>query len=416
MSMPTRNQKTTKTQSQARERAPRPPRQPRRTVRMVVAVAVLAALLVPVGYLFSRLWSGTGDTVRSLDRDRAAVAYARPLTGLLAALLDAQNTGVIGGNVDPTDIRNAVDGVNKVDHQYGDPLGIRQRWGQVSHEIDAVLAQKPTGADAVGGYATSIGLAQVLLDRIADASKIAPTANLSGYHLIETGLQTLPAVTVNAGQVTALAHVLDLSTTPSASRRTGIPDPKLTVAQDRLSQAADDVTTGLRSGGDSAPNYPVDLALLGPLDEFAAAVDDLNQTVAGLTVPGSGARSRIDAANDRVQKAGLTLQAAILTAFDSQLTSQADTSAGQRRTLVLAGIVIALTAAGLLWLRVPGAAPAETADEPAEPLPPPSTYPLEPEAEPIPDLMDARDLLPPELVHVGRAVRARKRRDGDDPR
>ena len=421
MTMPTRNQPKNQPagRNQAKERGTRPPRaprQPRRTVRTVVAVAVLAALLFPVGYLFTRLWTGTGDTVRSLEGERAGVAYARPLTQVLAALLDAQNTAVIGGNVDPTDIRDAVDQFNKVDRQYGDPVGVRQRWGQVSHEIDAVLAQKPTGADAVGGYATSIGLAQVLLDRIADASKIAPTTNLSGYHLIETGLQSLPAVTVNAGQVTALAHVIDLSTTPSSSRRTGIPDPRLTVAQDRLSQAADEVTSGLRSSGDSAPNYPVDLSLLGPLDEFAAAVDELNQTVAGLTVPNSGARNRIDAANDRVQKAGLTLQTAVLNTFDSQVSGQVDSSAGQRRTLVIAGIVIALTAAALLWLRVPGAAPVEGPEEPAQPLRPPSTYPREPEPEPIPDLMDARDLLAPELVHMGRAVRTRKRRDGDDPR
>jgi hypothetical protein len=39
-----------------------------------------------------------------------------------------------------------------------------------------------------------------------------------------------------------------------------------------------------------------------------------------------------------------------------------------------------------------------------------------PAPEPIPDLVDARELLTPELVHVGRAVRARKRRDTDDPR
>ena len=86
------------------------------------------------------------------------------------------------------------------------------------------------------------------------------------------------------------------------------------------------------------------------------------------------------------------------------------------------GVVIALAAAILLWLRVPGQASAgpDPADE-AEPEAPPTTYtPVvnrpAPEREPMPDLVDARELLAPELVHVGRAVRARKRRDTDDPR
>jgi len=148
----------------------------------------------------------------------------------------------------------------------------------------------------------------------------------------------------------------------------------------------------------------------------------LNQTSAALSVPNSGAQTVIDSVNDRVQKAALSLETALLNVFDSQLTAQAGGYDTQRRNLMVAGVVIALAAALLLWLRVPGQASAspESTGE-VEPEKPSATYtpvverPV-PAPESIPDLVDARDLLAPELVQVGRAVRARKRRDNDGPR
>jgi hypothetical protein len=393
-------------------------RAPRRAVMTFVAVGVLAAMLVPSGYLFTTLWGSTGSGISAVTSERAGVAYARPLTRLLSALLDAQAVAVPGGNLDDTAIRAAVDDVNGVNRQYGDPLGVRQRWAQLSHEIDTTLGQKPTGADAVTGYATPIGLTQALLAKISDSIKVSPDFGAGGYRLVETALEDLPDVSINAGQLSALAHVVEFPGTAATGKRTATLDPRLTIAADRSTEAASAVSVGLRSGGDPASTFPVDLNMLGPLDEFAAAIDALNQTAAALAVPNSGARAALDGVNDRVQKAALTLETAVLSAFDTQLTARANGLSGQRRDLVLAGVVIALAGAILLWLRVPGqAGPGSGASE--ESAPPPTTYPVEPptpEPAPIPDLMDARELLAPELVHVGRAVRARKRRDADDPR
>jgi hypothetical protein len=404
-------------------RRTRTPRQPRRAVRTFLAVTVLAALLIPAGYLFTKLWTSTGDGTRAVSTERSGVGYARPLTRLLGALLDAQAVAVAGNSVDDAAIRTAVDDVNAVDRQSGDPLGLRQRWGQLSHEIDAVLGSKPVNGQAVTGYAASIGLAQALLGRIGDAIKVSPDAGTGGFHLVETSLEFLPDVTVNAGQLAALAHVVEVPAT--ASGRNGKPaatiDPRLTVAQDRVSRAANSVNVGLRAGGDPASAFPVDLNMLGPLDEFSAAIDALAQTANALGVPNSGAKDALDAATDRVQKAALTLESAVLSAFDNELSARAGGYAGQRRNLAIAGLVIALAAAVLLWLRVPAPAPAtaEAPDQPAAPARYPGDRPAPapaPASEPIPDVMDARDLLAPELVHVGRAVRARKRRDADDPR
>jgi hypothetical protein len=172
-------------------------------------------------------------------------------------------------------------------------------------------------------------------------------------------------------------------------------------------------------------NYSFDLNLLRPLDEFAAAADDLSQAAAGLEVPGSGARDRVDAANTLVKTKALGLETAVLDAFDTQVTAHAGDYAGQRRILVLAAVIIVLAAGALLWLRVPRparpprAGGLERFDTGVEGR---HSYPVQGDdvrphgSQRIPDLVDARNLLPPQFAQMGRAVRVRKRQDPDDHR
>src|SRR5205814_1496710 len=75
------------------------------------------------------------------------------------------------------------------------------------------------------------------------------------YQLTQVALRGLPDVIVNAGQVSALAALTRGS------------DARLVVAQDRLTRAAGDVSTGLRAGTEPGADYVVGLNLLGPLDE-----------------------------------------------------------------------------------------------------------------------------------------------------
>jgi hypothetical protein len=324
--------------------------------------------------------------------------------------------------VDAGAVRAAVDEVNDVDHRYGDPLAVRDRWKNLSGEITAALAQKSTGAEAVRSYGAPIGLAQALLSRIGEATKVSQDPALGAYRLAEAGLQDLPDVTVEAGRLAALSHTTDSPGAAPAKPGRGptATGPQLTTATDRMARAAGDVTTGLRGGGDASPNYPVGLNLLGPLDQFAAATDELTQAAAGLVDnPTAAARTRVDNAHTGIQRAALTLETAILDAFDNQLTIREGGYSSQRRVLVGLGMVIALAAGGLLWLRIPApTAPVPGPPEgPAEDRYDPARFPTEPEQQqtaPIPDLVDARRLLAPDVAHAGRAVRTGNRQERDD--
>src|SRR6185503_13513068 len=95
-------------------------------------------------------------------------------------------------------------------------------------------------------------------------------------------LRNLPDVVVDAGQLSALGSTADAAGRPT--------DPRFAVAQDRLTQAADDVST------EPGANYTVDLSLLGPLDEFTAATNDLSQAADALQA-NSGGTDRLSGAN-----------------------------------------------------------------------------------------------------------------------
>jgi hypothetical protein len=376
---------------------------------VLLAGLVLLVLLAPVVYLFARLWSTSGGAAADTAAERTAVAYARPTTKLLAALVDVQYAAARGAATDPAGVRAAIDEINAVDRQSNDSLQVRQRWTELSHETDRALNQNPSGGDALRVYAVPIALTQALLDRIAESSRVTRDPAPGSYQLTQVALRGLPDVMVNAGQVSALA-VLTRGT-----------DPRLVVAHDRLVRAAGDVSTGLRAGTEPGADYVVGLNLLGPLDEFSAAADALNQTAAALETPGSGARERIDGANTLVKTKALGLSTAVLTAFDSQLTTHAGDIAGQRQLLLLAALTVALATAGLLWLQV-SAAPVPATGRPAPDTRGRHGYPLDaqdaaPDGPPhIPDLVDARDLLPRQLAPAGHSPHARNRQERDDRR
>ena len=310
----------------------------RATVRTVLAVLVVAVLLVPAGYLFLRQWTATGTALTTTAAERAAVAYARPVDRLLAVLVDTQLAAVRGTAVDPATVRAAVDDVDTVDRGSANALLVHQRWTELSHEIDNALSRNTAGTDALKAYAAPIALAQALLDRIVAASKVTTDATTGSYQLAQVALRSLPEVVVDAGQVDALAVFA--------------PDPRLSVAEDRLTRAAGDASTGLRSGSDQVATYAVDLNLLKPLDEFTAAADTMGQAAAALDTPAS-APDRVDAARADLASRTLVLEAAVLDTFESRLSVRAAGYAGQRRLLVLSALAVVLAATALLWLALP---------------------------------------------------------------
>ena len=158
----------------------------RRQVRAVLAVLALVVLLAPLGYLFAGQWVATGDAAATTVAERAAVAYARPVGKLLATLVDAQYAAARNAAGDGSAVRSAIDDVNALDREQGDPLDLRPRWIQLRQEIDNAVNRNPGGAH---GYAAPIALTQALLGRIADSSRITRDPAPGSYQLSQVALR-----------------------------------------------------------------------------------------------------------------------------------------------------------------------------------------------------------------------------------
>jgi hypothetical protein len=385
---------------------------------MLVTLGLIVSLFLPMGYMSGRFWFSTRDASNFVSAEQRGLPYVRAVTGLLAELCAAQSAAVHRKPLNVAGLRTAVEDVNRLNRRSGDPLQIERRWADLAKLIDTVLKQNASGQRALSVYAAPIGLTQSLLGQIGDSSRIIRDPGFDAYYLMDTALARVPEVIVSEGQVDALAPQMG-----GVGGEQGTVS-RIAVAQDRVAKATEAINVGLRTGADATMSDSLGRDLLRPLDEFVAAVDAMAKASTELTLGTGAAPGEIDAAHQRVHKATLALDSAVLDELGSLLDQRGDELAAERRTALIATVLGLVAAALLLWFllpsaatsRAPGMDDAEAHEDSAghEWVDTDDRRPDEPDRET--DLMDARELLAPELVHVGRGVQAKHRRQQNDPR
>jgi len=332
-------------------------KRPRRGLRITTLIIAVLTLL-PVAYVFNGFRTSTEEAMQVNAVQRAGAGYMRQLTTLLAALVDAQGAAVRGEPVSADAVREAIEQVSQVDKASGDPLEVRQRWSQLRAEIESALGKTVSGPAAMGTYAEAIGLTQALFSRIGDTSMIARNPGVDAQYLIDTAVVSVPEVIVNAGQVAGLA------------RSAAATDPRIAVALDRISRAAQVIRIGPHSGADQTTAGAATMNVLEPLDEFTAAADGLVQAASVPDFAAGQALADLDRALRRVRQAALGLDVAVLDALDALLGRRLIELDAQRRNILIAGVLIVTAAAALpflLWLGSGGSSrrPAPRSERPA---------------------------------------------------
>lgn len=389
-----------------------------RGLRTVVTLGLVVALFLPMGYMCGRFWFSNRDASDFVSAEQGGLPYVRAVTGLLAELCAAQSAAVHWKTVDVAGVRTSVEDLNRLNRRSGDPLQIERRWADLAKLIETVLGQNAKGPRALNAYAAPIGLSQSLLVQIGDSSKVIRDPGFDAYYLMDTALARVPEVIVSESQVDALAPAVR-----GANRDQGTVS-QIAVAQDRMAKATEAINVGLRTGGDATMSDSLGRNLLRPLDEFVAAVDAMAKASTALTLGTGTAPGEIDTGHQRVHKAALALDSAVLIELGSLLDQRADELAAERRTALIASVLGVLGAALLLWFLLPSAATsrasvmddaeAHQAGAGRERADADDLRPDEPDPES--DLVDARRLIAPELVHVGRGVQAKHRWQQNDPR
>src|SRR5687768_12151938 len=85
-----------------------------RGIRIITAIVAVLALL-PLAYVFNGVQAATEQARQFNAEQRTGAGYLRPLTTLLAALVDAQGAAVRGTPVAPGAVREAIEQVSRVD-------------------------------------------------------------------------------------------------------------------------------------------------------------------------------------------------------------------------------------------------------------------------------------------------------------
>jgi hypothetical protein len=315
--------------------------------RVVVnALLVVLLVLLPLGYVFQRLWVSIEDGARFHAAESEGVAWVRPLTKLLATLVDAQVTATAGAIVDVQAVRAAVGEVSRVEADHGDPLNIRHRWDPMPDQIDALLAQQISGPRALTAYAVPIEMTQSLLGTAGDASTLVRDPGIDAHYLIKTTVVDVPDIIVNVGRLAGTAN--DLAARPGVQTALAA-DPRAAVALDRITRAAAAIRGGPRSAADETTGEAASIGLLKPLDALVAATDGLARAVTALSHNPAAAQTDFDTAQVQVRSSSFALETAALDALDALLQKRINDIAVERQNEVLAGLAIAL-AAVLLWL------------------------------------------------------------------
>src|SRR6476659_9733819 len=110
-------------------------------VRVVALLAVAAALLLPLGYVFSQFWSSTSGDADRAGLEHHGVTYVQPLTALLAGLVSAESATIRGTAVDAATVRSAVAAVDAVDREQGAALQTQDRWNALRPRAIALVEQ-----------------------------------------------------------------------------------------------------------------------------------------------------------------------------------------------------------------------------------------------------------------------------------
>jgi hypothetical protein len=382
----------------------------RRTLRVAAAFLLVAAMLIPLGFVLAQFWTSTGDDLRFVGEERRGVVYLQPLVRLLGTLTEAQSAATRGKQVDVAQVRAAMAAVDVVDRSQGDLLRSGQRWSQLRARISALIARETLeGEDAFTAYSETSDLVLGLATKIGDTSNLILDPVLDSYYLMDTVLLRLPPILVDAGRLA------DLSALPGKS----VDPVQLAVARDRIASTSEAIDVSLGKVLDATPSRTLGPNLLGQLDVFRSAVNELapSSSLLQRSITRQDPRA-LASARSRLQQATLQIASTAFAELDALLSAREQRVDRQRLVVLVAAVLGVLVGAVVLWLRLPGpgavaASPAGADDEAA---PPPEDSAAREEALVLQDLVDARALLQrEELLRVGRAVRSNRRERDDDP-
>jgi hypothetical protein len=366
-------------------------RRSRRQVALAIVVGLVVVGLCGVSLFGS--WRSVSKQDAATADELAGIAYAKPLSALVESLAMAASAAAAGVPVDSAPLEASVRAVAAEDVAIGGRLGASRRWADLKSRVDPLIDGSGPHNDAA--FLGSAESAVDLMAQISATAGLALDSNASTHFLADASLGQLPGVMLTAASAASAFGDGTLDAGRAAA---------YAAARYELALESDRVDASLETAM-AAAGGAVGSDLIGHLDAFQSAVAATGPTT--FEQPGSFAAVLAPGAMTHLQAAALALDQTILGHVHDLLLDQRARNGAQQRDTVGEAVGILVGAIAFIWLLSPRRRVTLTDTEGDEAA-------AERVEEPQIALIGARDLLGlEELVHVGRAVQARRRTNDD---
>ncbi len=375
----------------------------RRTALVILLSICTIAVVGAFGAIVRQSWITNSATTDNVDLEAQGAAILHEMTSLLGELVEAQSTAVRGEAVDQESLRNTLAETAQLDQQFGVALQTRQRLSDLTAAIDNAITRAETGRAAYDTYTGLVTLAVDLIRRIGDTSHLIHDPDLDSYYLMEAAIIRLPDAIVLAGRAT------DLVTLAGGKKLEGEDAVRAAVARFGVSAAAEKVNDGLAKSVESTSLSTLGSSIAERLDAFKAAADAFAPPTMLAELAGTVEADVLAANARRVYAAANPLAHRLLGELQVLLDQRQAKLATEWRFTAIASTLAAVFGLVMLLLvfnRTRTGAADGVADR--------GSGAARLDDLPVGSMTYARELLEAEeLVHLGRAVRARPRGNGD---
>lgn len=313
-----------------------PDRRSRGAVAFIVRLVLPLALIVPTVVLFRMHRQTSGDDSAFATTERHGVAYLRVLVPLEIELVNAQSAAVAGDPVQREPLIAAIDGVARLDGEYGAELRTHDRWADVRAKIEAV---PPTGSPATlfAAYSEAVDLLVDLVSKVRENSGLARDPYAATFNLSDGGAQELPDGIAAAGRYTGL--VLQARRLPQAGQADALFG--IAAARSDLIGSARDLSEDVQAAARSTESQRLDGSLLTKIDAFSRATDALVPATATASATLTADPAQLAKRRDDVVRAGAALSASLLSEIDALLGERLAELAS-RDTMAVAALAVAV--------------------------------------------------------------------------
>ena len=311
--------------------------------RSIVAAILTFLILVPMGYLFYRVWQTNAESRSNTKLERQGVEYVTALAPLVSALAEAQSSALQGASAAPAALSASVARVREVDQRLGTSLGTRDRWTGLRDKIDQLSALTANPVSVYQAYVAATNLTLALYDTVRNNSTLIRDPDNDLSNLQRAVAVDLPSTMVQVSRMGDLSLLVAKAQGSPAQQATL--GPQFGTAAQSVTTFVNALTDDLQAAVDHTTSPTLSGNLVTTLDSFRQGVESLTR---GANPGGQPNAATMATAQSQLQSSLRSLAGTLVREMDGLLQDRLNRLDTERwAALAAAGAAVVLTLAAL---------------------------------------------------------------------